>query len=121
MLFMVSYWQNVWMWLGLLRATSLFGLSMEIGNLAYEVATYAHDRPHALADMPPVKPMKVTRDGKVVVCYAATECARNALVDASHEPTSRLIETTITRNYLGALGIPQKYVILVIPPESSIE
>ena len=92
-----------------------------IGNLAYEVATYAHDRPHALANMPPVKPMKVTRDGKVVVCYAATECARNALVDASHEPTSRLIETTITRNYLGALGIPQKYVILVIPPESSIE
>jgi hypothetical protein len=39
-------------------------------NLAYVIATYAHDRPRALDDIPPVKPMKVTRDGKVVVCYA---------------------------------------------------
>jgi hypothetical protein len=87
-------------------------------NLAYEVATYANDRPRALADMPPVKPIKVTRDGKVVVCYADTECARNALAETSHEPTSQLIDTTITRNYFGALGTPQKYVILVVPPRS---
>jgi hypothetical protein len=90
-------------------------------NLAYEVSTYSHDRPRALSDMPPVKPMKVTRDGKVVVCYADTECARNALNEASHEPISRLIDTTITRNYLGARGTPQKYVFLVVPPKPSNE
>jgi uncharacterized protein (DUF2344 family) len=46
--------------------------------------------------------MKVARDGKVVACYAYTGCARNALTDASHELTSRLIEAEITRNYDGA-------------------
>jgi 4-amino-4-deoxy-L-arabinose transferase-like glycosyltransferase len=88
-------------------------------NLAYEVAAYAIDKPRALPDMPPVKPMKVARDGKIVVCYADTECARKALTDASREPTSRLIEATIIRNHLGARGAPQNYVILVIPPKPS--
>jgi hypothetical protein len=65
--------------------------------------------------MPPLNPMKVARDGKVVVCYANMKCARNVLNDASHEPTSRLIDTTITRDYFGAPGTPQRYVILVVP------
>lgn len=88
-------------------------------DLAYEVATYAVDRPRALPDMPPVKPMKVARDGKVVVCFADTECAQKALTDASRELTSRLIDATITRNHLGARGAPQRYVVLVIPPKPS--
>ena len=88
-------------------------------NLAYEVAAYAIDKPRALPDMPPVKPMKVARDGKIVVCYADTECARKALAHASRAPTCRWIETNITRNYLGVGGTPQRYVILVIPPKAS--
>jgi 4-amino-4-deoxy-L-arabinose transferase-like glycosyltransferase len=86
-------------------------------DLAYEVAAYAHDRPRALPDMPPVKPTKVTRDGKVVVCYASTECARNASIEASRAHTSRLFETNITRDHLGAPGAPQRYLVLIIPPK----
>jgi len=88
-------------------------------DVAYEVATYAGDRPRALPDMPLVKPMKIARDGKVIVCYADTECARKALADASREPTSHLSETNITRNYLGVGGTHQRYVILIIPPKPS--
>jgi 4-amino-4-deoxy-L-arabinose transferase-like glycosyltransferase len=88
-------------------------------DVAYEVATYAGDRPRALPDMPLVKPMKIARDGRVIVCYADTECARKALAHASREPTCRWIETNITRNYLGVGGTPQRYVILVIPPKAS--
>jgi hypothetical protein len=87
--------------------------------LAYEVAAYAHDKPHALPEMPPINPTKIARDGKVVVCYADTNFARDASTEASHEPTSRLIKTDITRNYLGTDGTPQKYVILILPPKPS--
>lgn len=86
-------------------------------DLAYEVAAYAHDRPHALLGMPVVKPEKVAQDGKVIACYADTGCARNAFSEKSSEPASRLIEITITRNYFGAHGTPQNYVILVVPPK----
>ena len=86
-------------------------------DLAYEVAAYAHDRPRALPNMPPIKPTKLTRDGKVVVCYAGTECARNASIEASRVHTSRLFETNVTRGHLGGPGAPQRYLVLIVPPK----
>ncbi len=88
-------------------------------DLAYEVAAYAHDKPRALPDMPTIKPTKVTRDGRVVVCYADTECARNALVEVSRKYAGRSFETNITRSYLGVPGASQRYLVLIIPPRPS--
>jgi len=87
-------------------------------ELAYEVAAYAHDKPRALAEMPPINPAKVARGGKVVVCYANTACSQNALLDTAREPASRLIETIIARKYLGGSGPPQAYLLLTIPPKA---
>src|SRR5262245_33991044 len=68
-----------------------------ITNLANGVAAYAKDRPRALAGVP-VNLIEVVRGGKAVVCYAGTQCARDALTAALQEPENRLIYTTITRN-----------------------
>ena len=71
---MAICWQSLWIELGLLlSAGSPFEFVDGDTDLAYEVAAYAHDRPRALPNMPPIKPTKLTRDGKVVVCYAGTE------------------------------------------------
>jgi hypothetical protein len=91
-----------------------------ITNLANVVTAYAKDRSRALAGMQ-INPNKVIRDGKAVVCYADTECAREALTAALQKPENRLINTTITRNYLGWRGTPQGYVILIIPPKPPIK
>ena len=88
-----------------------------ITNLANGVTAYAKDRSRALQ----INPNKVIRDGKAVVCYADTECAREALTAALQKPENRLINTTITRNYLGWRGTPQGYVILIIPPKPPIK
>ena len=55
--------------------------------------------------------MKGARDGTVVACYAYTGSARNALTDASHELTSRLIEagSLATMTARRSVGAPQKH------------
>ena len=88
-------------------------------DLAYEVAAYAQDRPRALAEMPPVRAEKVSQRGKVVVCYAETECARS-LITLARETDSRLTTITISRKYFGTPGPAQQYVFLVVPPKPQI-
>ena len=87
-----------------------------IPEVAYEVASYAHDRPRALPRLP-VDPALVAESGKVVVCYANTPCARDVLTLASQNLSAQRFEVDVARDHFGARGTTQKYVVLIVPPK----
>ena len=87
-----------------------------IPEVAYEVASYAHDKPRALPRLP-ADPALVAESGKVVVCYANTPCARDVLTFASQNLSAQRFEVDIARSYFGARGTAQKYVVLIVPPK----
>ncbi|HVV62708.1 MAG TPA: glycosyltransferase family 39 protein [Pseudolabrys sp.] len=88
-------------------------------DLAYGVAAYLHDRPRALPGLPPVSDATLKRDGLVVVCFAEhADCIRAAEGRAALDPNARIrIQTNVTRTFLGVPGKPQRYVIVVVPPQ----
>ena len=86
-------------------------------GIAYGVAAYLHDRPHALPGLPPVADAVLKRDGLVVVCFA--EDAGCVRAGAAYESGARRIiriETVVARTFFDTPGKPQRYVILVVPP-----
>lgn len=87
-------------------------------DLAYGVVTYATDRPRALTDMPPPDPAELARSGAVYVCLAQDQgCRLKAAELAAKVPGSRTIESSILRAFLRTPGQPQRYTLILVPPQ----
>jgi len=88
------------------------------GDLSYGVITYATDRPHALPGLPERPADVLKRDGMAFVCASEdASCVTRAKVLAQAEPKSRTVESTIVRTESGRLGEPQRYTIVLVPPQ----
>lgn len=87
-------------------------------DLAYGVVTYAVDRPRALTDMPPPDAAELVRSGAVYVCMAHDQgCRLRAAELAAKVPGSRTIESSILRAFLRTPGQPQRYTLILVPPQ----
>jgi hypothetical protein len=82
-------------------------------EIAYDVAAYSADRPRALPGMAPPDAAELRHSGQVLVCFAPGATCKNA---AATLPRSRVIESTIVRNFWRFPGKPQSYTIVVVPP-----
>jgi 4-amino-4-deoxy-L-arabinose transferase-like glycosyltransferase len=88
-------------------------------DLAYGVAFYLPDAPSAYPDFsrvlaPWIDPARIARDGIAVVCLASdAACLTGARQQGD---PARYVTVQLARRYLGALGPPGRYVILIIPP-----
>jgi hypothetical protein len=92
------------------------------GDLAYGVITYATDHPHALPGLPERPANVLKRDGMAFVCASDdVDCVARAKVLAQAEPKSRTVESTIVRGTGGRLGEPQRYMIVLVPPQRGRE
>ena len=59
----------------------------------------------------------LTRDGMAFVCASDdANCVARAKV-AQAEPKSRTVESTIVRAEFGRMGEPQRYTIVLVPPQ----
>jgi hypothetical protein len=67
----------------------------------------------------PERPANVLkRDGMAFVCASDdVDCVARAKVLAQAEPKSRTVESTIVRGTGGRLGEPQRYMIVLVPPQ----
>ena len=81
-------------------------------EIAYDVAAYAADRPRALPGLTP-DATELRRAGQVLVCFSSDAKCRDA---AKTLPGSRVVESTIMRNFWRFPGKPQGYTIVVVPP-----
>ena len=89
-------------------------------DLAYGVVTYAADRPRALTDMPPPDAAELARDGAAYVCMADDQnCRLKAAELAVKVPGSRTVESSIVRAFLRTPGQPQRYTLILVPPQFS--
>jgi hypothetical protein len=87
-------------------------------DLAYGVSTYAEDHPRALTDMPPPDAGELARGGAVYVCFGDDQgCRREAAGRAVQVAGSRTVESTIMRAFLRTPGQPQRYTLVVVPPQ----
>ncbi|HEY6023291.1 MAG TPA: glycosyltransferase family 39 protein [Pseudolabrys sp.] len=85
-------------------------------DLAYGAAAYTADRPRALAGMPPPRANEVARYGLVWICLAEdATCRRDAV--ARGGATAKVVDTQIVRNFMGVSGRPQRYTIVIVPPQ----
>jgi len=84
-------------------------------DLAYEVAAYAADRPHALTGMPPRPANELAQSGFVWICFAEDPICRRKGA-ARGGPAAKQVETEIVRNFLRFAGKPQRYTIFIVPP-----
>jgi 4-amino-4-deoxy-L-arabinose transferase-like glycosyltransferase len=82
-------------------------------EIAYDVAAYEQDRPHALPNLPAPDANDLRHSGEVLVCFAEEAACRQA---AEKSPGARTIESTIQRNFWRFPGKPQGYTIVVVPP-----
>jgi Dolichyl-phosphate-mannose-protein mannosyltransferase len=88
------------------------------GDSAFGVITYAADRPHALTGLPERPADVLKRDGMAFVCASDdANCVARAKVLAQAEPKSRTVESTIVRAEFGRIGEPQRYTIVLVPPQ----
>jgi 4-amino-4-deoxy-L-arabinose transferase-like glycosyltransferase len=105
-------------------------------NAASEVITYAADRPRTLpmrsfsgqfADVmyadahgwPQREPWsaQLAQSGMALVCLVSeANWVQAATAVAAHNSQSRRIDIEIARKFLGIPGVPQRYVIFIIPP-----
>ena len=84
-------------------------------DIAYSVAAYAYDRPRALPGMPPPDAALLKRSGMVLLCFAEdTNCVS---VARAHNPGGGVMTTEIWRRYWGVVGKPQRYNIVIVPPQ----
>lgn len=85
-------------------------------DLAYGAAAYAADRPRALTGMPPPSADELARYGLVWICFAEDAgCRRDAM--ARGGAAAKLVDTRIVRNFIGFPGRPQRYAIVIVPPQ----
>jgi hypothetical protein len=88
-------------------------------EVAYAVSAYALDAPRALPGLPPPRQTELAQSGVAFVCLADdAQCKSAVAASVSAIGSSRAIETTITRNFLGYPGRPQRYAITLVPPQS---
>lgn len=83
-------------------------------EIAYSVAAYAYDRPHALPGLPPPGARQLKQSGMALVCFAEDKpCVSAARTQA---PDSPVASSEIWRHYWGMAGKPQRYNIVIVPP-----
>jgi hypothetical protein len=83
-------------------------------EIAYSVAAYAYDRPHALPGLPPPDATRLRQSGMVLLCFA--EDAGCVNLARAHNPEGGVMTTEIWRHYWGMPGKPQRYNIVIVPP-----
>jgi 4-amino-4-deoxy-L-arabinose transferase-like glycosyltransferase len=89
------------------------------GDLAYGVVAYAKDRPQALLGLPRPTAERLKKNGMAFVCFTEkVDCIARSNAAATANPNGRKTETELARSYLGIASQPQRYFILVIPPQS---
>jgi len=89
------------------------------GDLAYGVVAYAKDRPQALLGLPRPTAERLKKDGMAFVCFTGkVDCIARSNAAATANPNSRKTETELAGSYLGLAGKPQRYFILIVPPQS---
>jgi hypothetical protein len=89
------------------------------GDLAYGVAAYAKDRPQALLGLPKPTAERLRKSGMAFVCFTEkVDCIAQLNAAATANPYSRKTETELARGYLGIASQPQRYFILIVPPQS---
>ncbi len=82
-------------------------------EIAFGVIAYAAGRPRALPGLSPPGAIELRQSGQVLFCFASDEDCKNA---AAKSPGSRVIESTLQRNFWRFSGKPQRYTIVVVPP-----
>jgi hypothetical protein len=84
-------------------------------EIAYSIVAYAYDKPHALPGMPAPSPAQLKQSGMALVCFAEdTNCVSRA---RAHNPDGGVMTTEIWRYYWGMPGKPQRYNIVIVPPQ----
>lgn len=84
-------------------------------DIAYSVVAYAYDKPLALPGMPAPDPAKLKRHGMLLLCFAEdTACVTQS---RAHNPDGGVMTTEIWRRYWGMVGKPQRYSIVIVPPQ----
>jgi hypothetical protein len=84
-------------------------------EIAYSIVAYAHDKPHALPGMPAPSPAQLKQSGMALVCFAEdTNCVSRA---RAQNPDGGVMTTEIWRYYWGMPGKPQRYNIVIVPPQ----
>ncbi len=84
-------------------------------EIAYSVVAYAYDRPRALPSLPAPDAAQLKQNGMALVCFAED----NACVSAARaqNPDGGVMSTEIWRYYWGMQGKPQRYSIVIVPPQ----
>jgi hypothetical protein len=91
-------------------------------NLLYGVLSYLPTRPSTLEIVNPyltawTSEAQVARDGAALVCPVEENPCMQALARyAARGPAGKRVEVEISRNYLGASDLPDRFVILTVPP-----
>jgi hypothetical protein len=87
-------------------------------DIAYGIIAYANERPRALPGMLQPSDAELTYAGMALVCIAEDkDCRQAAEALAARIGPSRQIGTEIVHNYLGFAGRPQRYTVLLVPPQ----
>jgi hypothetical protein len=90
------------------------------GDLAYGVVAYAEDRPQALLGLPQPTTDRLRTSGIALVCYSGkAKCIAQSNAAAKSTPDSRKTEVELARSYLGLTSQSQRYLILIVPPQST--
>jgi 4-amino-4-deoxy-L-arabinose transferase-like glycosyltransferase len=90
------------------------------GDLAYGVVAYAKDRPQALLGLPRPTAERLKKNGIAFVCFTEkVDCIARSNAAAKSNPDSRKTEVELARSYLGSTSSSQRYLILIIPPQST--
>jgi hypothetical protein len=84
-------------------------------EIAYSIVVYAYDKPRALPGMPAPSPAQLKQSGMALVCFAEdTNCVSRA---RAYNPDGGVMTTEIWRYYWGMPGKPQRYNIVIVPPQ----
>lgn len=92
-------------------------------GLSWGASFYLKDQALAFPEFdqrvtPLVDPARVTRDGIAMVCVAGeTYCTSKIVPRATASPPGRRAEVEIVRSYMGVPGVPQRYLIVTVPPK----
>src|SRR5581483_5392187 len=93
------------------------------GDLAYQIAFYISDRPSAFPDfqmseVPWISDARIMREGMAMVCRASNAaCLHRADEWMTKRPGGRRLGVTAERKHAGLAGVPEHYVLLMLPPQ----